>query len=106
MCQACAFTATFGFRCGQVSAIGQTALEARDLLASLVEEFYFIALYRAFVESLAAENGMRLQSMEAAKQNIDDTKSQLRQRAQQLRQDAITAELLDIIAGAEAVEHE
>ncbi|MBN1917851.1 MAG: F0F1 ATP synthase subunit gamma, partial [Verrucomicrobia bacterium] len=27
-------------------------LEARDLLASLVEEFYFIALYRAFVESL------------------------------------------------------
>ncbi|MBN1919403.1 MAG: F0F1 ATP synthase subunit gamma, partial [Verrucomicrobia bacterium] len=34
------------------------------------------------------------------------TKSQLRQRAQQLRQDAITAELLDIIAGAEAVETE
>ena len=78
-------------------------LEPRELLASLVEEFYFIALYQAFVESLAAENGMRLQSMEAAKQNIDDTKAQLRARAQQLRQDEITAELLDVISGAEAV---
>ena len=81
-------------------------LAPRELLASLVEEFYFIALYQAFVESLAAENGMRLQSMEAAKQNIDDTKAALRRRAQQLRQDEITAELLDIIAGAEALEPE
>ncbi len=79
-------------------------IEPRELLASLVEEFYFIVLYQAFIESLAAENGMRLQSMEAAKQNIDDTKAQLRRRANQLRQDAITAELLDVIAGAEAVE--
>jgi F-type H+-transporting ATPase subunit gamma len=79
------------------------ALDPRELLASLVEEFYFIALYQAFVESLAAENGTRLQSMEAAKQNIDRTKEQLRQRARQLRQDAITDELLDVIAGAEAV---
>jgi F-type H+-transporting ATPase subunit gamma len=80
------------------------ALDARELLASLVEEFYFIMLFQAFVESLAAENGMRLQSMEAAKKNIDDTKAALRRRAQQLRQDEITAELLDVIAGAEAVE--
>jgi len=79
-------------------------LPPRELLAALVEEFYFVALYQAFVESLAAENGMRLQSMEAAKQNIDDTKEQLRARARQLRQDEITAELLDVISGAEAVE--
>jgi len=77
-----------------------------ELLAALVGEFYFVALFQAFVESLAAENGMRLQSMEAAKQNIDDTKEALRRRAQQLRQDEITAELLDIISGAEAVESE
>jgi F-type H+-transporting ATPase subunit gamma len=78
-------------------------LPPRELLGSLVEEFYFVALYQAFVESLAAENGMRLQSMEAAKQNIDETMAQLRSRAQQLRQDEITAELLDVISGAEAV---
>lgn len=83
-----------------------TALPPRALLASLVEEFYFIALYQAFVESLAAENGMRLQSMEAAKKNIDETKAVLRTRAQQLRQEEITAELLDVVSGAEALEPE
>jgi len=81
-------------------------LSPNELLAALVGEFYFVALFQAFVESLAAENGMRLQSMEAAKQNIDDTKESLRRRAQQFRQDAITDELLDVIAGAEAVERE
>jgi len=79
-------------------------LASGELLASLVEEYYFITLYQAFVESLAAENGMRLQSMEAAKKNIDETEEGLRRRAQQLRQDEITAELLDVIGGAEALE--
>ena len=36
--------------------------------------------------------------------DVDDTREALRSRAQQLRQDEITAELLDVIAGAEAVE--
>ena len=60
-------------------------------------------LFQAFIESLAGENGMRLQSMEAAKKNIDDTSHDLRKRAQQLRQDEITSELLDVISGAEAL---
>jgi F-type H+-transporting ATPase subunit gamma len=72
-------------------------------LGGLVEEYYYIQLYRAFVETVAAENSMRLHSMEAAKGNIDDTLEQLEGMRRILRQDQITGELLDVISGAEAV---
>jgi F-type H+-transporting ATPase subunit gamma len=75
----------------------------RRLLAELIDEYAFIALVRALMESLAAENGMRLKSMEGAKQNIDDTLEDLRRRARMERQNAITEELLDVVAGTEAL---
>ncbi len=76
------------------------------LLMELVDEHAFVSLYRAMIESLASENGMRLQSMEAAKSNIDDTLSDLQMRARRERQNEITDELLDIVAGAEALADE
>jgi ATP synthase F1 gamma subunit len=74
-----------------------------DMLAALIEEFFYVEFYRAYVETVSAENSMRLQSMEAAKSNIDDTMEQLERMRQILRQDQITGELLDVISGAEAV---
>lgn len=79
------------------------ALPRIELLWELVEEYAFISLYRAFTESLAGENGMRLQSMEAARSSIDDTLKELQLKASIQRQNDITEELLDIVSGAEAL---
>jgi len=79
------------------------ALSRVELLWELVGEYAFISLYRAFTESLAGENGMRLQSMEAAKSNIDDTLADLQLRASIQRQNEITEELLDVVSGAAAL---
>ena len=79
------------------------ALSRLRLLRELVDEYAFITLYRAFTESLAGENGMRLQSMEAAKSNIKETLDELRLHARIQRQNEITEELLDVVVGAEAL---
>jgi len=79
------------------------ALPRLSLLWELVQEYAFISLYRAFAESLAGENGMRLQSMEAAKSNIDDTLSDLQRMVSIQRQNEITEELLEVVSGAEAL---
>ena len=73
------------------------------LLGAFVEEYFFIELYRALVESHSSENGARLLAMTAAAGNIDDHSTELTQAFQSARQDVITAELLDIVGGAEAL---
>jgi F-type H+-transporting ATPase subunit gamma len=72
------------------------------LLASLVQQLMFTILFRSFAESLASENAARLQAMQAAEKNIEDHIEELTRDFNQARQDQITSELLDIIAGAEA----
>lgn len=79
------------------------ALGRLQLLRELVNEYTFITLYRAFTESLAGENGMRLQSMEAAKSNVADKLEELRLHERIQRQNEITEELLDVVTGAEAL---
>lgn len=79
------------------------AMPRLELLQGLVDEYAFIALYHGMVESLASENGMRLQSMEAARTNIDEALADLQMRARTERQNEITEELLDVISGAEAL---
>ena len=81
------------------------ALPRRQLLSQLVSEYTFASLYRAMTESLAAENGMRLQSMEAAKNNIDETMEELQVQVRIQRQNEITEELLDLVSGSEALKH-
>ena len=78
-------------------------LGAEALLAELAGEYLFAEITRSVMESLASENGARLQVMEAADRNIADKLETLRRRERAVRQDAITAELLDVITGAEAV---
>jgi len=73
------------------------------LLQRLIEEHLFADLVLAMMESLASENGARLQVMKAADHNIEDKLGDLTRRARQVRQEAITAELLDVVTGAEAI---
>ncbi|MBN1312683.1 MAG: F0F1 ATP synthase subunit gamma [Anaerolineae bacterium] len=73
------------------------------LFAALIREYFFASLYRAFAESLASENASRLSSMQAAEQNIEDELDQLNIRYHHLRQTSITEELMDVVAGYEAL---
>ena len=78
-------------------------MNERDLFRSLVREYLFVTLYRAFAESLASENASRLASMQVAERNIEDRLRALTSESRQLRQTAITSELLDIIASFESL---
>jgi F-type H+-transporting ATPase subunit gamma len=78
-------------------------LDPYILLERLSGEYLFAEVTRAIMESLASENGARLQVMSAADHNIGDKLETLGRQHNHLRQEAITAELLDVVTGAEAV---
>jgi F-type H+-transporting ATPase subunit gamma len=73
------------------------------LFAALIREIFFASLYRAVAESLASENASRLSSMQAAEQNIEERLDQLNAQYHHLRQTSITEELMDVVAGYEAL---
>ncbi len=74
-----------------------------SLFADLVRELMFVSLMRAYIESLASENASRLSSMQVAEKNIGERLDELHQQFNRQRQSSITAELLDIVAGFEAL---
>ena len=78
-------------------------METERLYQSLIREYLFVSLFRAFAESLASENAARLASMQVAERNIEDRLRTLTSEFHQSRQTAITSELLDIISGFEAL---
>lgn len=72
------------------------------LFSALVRQHLFVLVFRGGAESLASEHAMRLAAMQAAERSIDEHLDEMRSRFRRLRQDSITAELLDVVAGAEA----
>ena len=73
------------------------------LLYSFVHQFFYISLYRGFIESMASENASRLTAMQKAEENIEERLDNLNAQFNRQRQNAITEELLDIVAGFEAL---
>jgi F-type H+-transporting ATPase subunit gamma len=73
------------------------------LFAALIREYFFVSLFRAFAESLASENASRLSSMQAAEKNVEQRLDQLNAQYHHLRQSSITEELMDVVAGYEAL---
>lgn len=69
----------------------------------LLRQRLFAALVDAEASSLAAIEASRLAAMQAAEHNLDDRLDELRSRFHRQRQASITAELLDVVAGADAV---
>jgi len=65
-----------------------------------------VSLYRAFAESLASENASRLASMQNAEKNIEEQLQDLNVQYHRTRQMTITEELLDIVAGFEAMQQQ
>jgi F-type H+-transporting ATPase subunit gamma len=67
-------------------------------LSALVRQHLTLTLARAFAASQAAENGARLAAMEAAERNVAERLQGLQHAAHLQRQNAVTAELLDVQA--------
>jgi F-type H+-transporting ATPase subunit gamma len=78
-------------------------LSAAELLSQIAEEYLLAQLAEAVMEGLAGINEVRLRVLTAADTNIGDKIDSLTQQARSLRQEEITAELLDIVTGAEAI---
>lgn len=70
--------------------------DGQRLLQGVVRQMIAHALVRAFAASQASENAARLAAMDAAERNIEERLEQLRTAYRQARQNAVTAELLDI----------
>lgn len=73
------------------------------LFSALIRQYLFVSLYRACAESLASENASRLAAMQGAEKNIEERLAELQALFRQQRQTVITEELLDIVAGFEAL---
>ncbi len=78
-------------------------LPAPRLLARLTREYLFVLLFRACAQSLASEHASRLRAMTAADRNIREHLESARMAYQRRRQEAITAELIDVVSGFDAL---
>lgn len=79
-------------------------LREEQLYEHLFHQHLFVSIYTAFVQSMASDNAARLSAMQAAEQNIRELEVDLQARFRETRQNVITAELLDIISGFEALD--
>lgn len=73
------------------------------LFSSLIRQLLFVSVFQAFAESMCSENAGRLASMQAAERNIEERIDELNFQFHQERHSSITEELLDIVAGFEAL---
>lgn len=78
-------------------------MDHKALVAAVVRQYLFVALYRACAESRASENASRIAAMQAASKNIDRRLQELKTEFNESRQAAITEEILDIASGVEAL---
>lgn len=76
---------------------------AEEVLDKVVPKYMSNIIFGAFLESLASENGARMQAMDSATNNAGDMISSLSLKYNRARQSAITQELTEIIAGADAI---
>lgn len=73
------------------------------LFSCLVQQRFFVGLYRALAEALASEHATRLAAMQGAERNIEDPREELTQVYRVNRQETSTGELMDVFSGFEAV---
>ncbi|MBE5953771.1 MAG: ATP synthase F1 subunit gamma [Lachnospiraceae bacterium] len=74
-----------------------------DVLDRVIPKYMSNIIFGAFLESVASENGARMQAMDSATSNAEDMIASLSLKYNRARQSAITQELTEIIAGADAI---
>jgi F-type H+-transporting ATPase subunit gamma len=77
--------------------------EAEELLPKLAEDYADLSVYRALLESAASEHGARMTAMRSAAENAQDMIGDLTLEMNRARQAEITQEILEVVAGAEAL---
>ena len=86
-----------------VSASTEYEPDEETILAELLPRNVAIQLFRAMLENAASEQGSRMNAMDNATRNAGDMINRLTIQYNRSRQAAITTELIEIIAGAEAL---
>lgn len=76
---------------------------ASIILNSLVPKFLKLQVYKAVLESNAAEHGARMTAMDKATENAGEMLKELKISYNRSRQASITKEILEIVGGAEAL---
>ena len=74
-----------------------------EILEALVPKTIKVQLYKAILDSFAAEHGARMTAMHKATENADELLKALKLSYNKARQAAITNEILEIVSGAEAL---
>ncbi len=74
-----------------------------DILEGLLPAYVEIAVYRALLESSASEQGARMSAMRNASDSAEEMIDSLTLALNRARQAAITQEILEVVAGAEAL---
>lgn len=76
---------------------------AEAILYDILPMYIRVLVFRALLETSAGENGARMVAMDNATKNCEDLISSLTLKMNKARQAAITAELMDIVGGTEAL---
>lgn len=77
--------------------------EPEAILNDLLPQYVITKVYAALLESAASENAARRRAMKAATENAEDLIKVLTRVANQARQSEITAEIMEVVGGAESL---
>ena len=77
--------------------------EKEQILNELIPRSLKVQLFKALLDSQAAEHGARMTAMHKATDNASEMVKELKLTYNKARQAAITCEILEIVAGAEAL---
>ena len=75
-----------------------------EMLGSLLPRYVKVQIYRALLESAAAEHAARMTAMDAASTNASDVIDKLTLYMNRVRQASITREIIEIVSGAAALD--
>lgn len=74
-----------------------------DIMSGLIPKSLKVQLFKTLLDSNASENGARMTAMDKATENAGEILKDLKLTYNRTRQAAITKEILEIVAGAEAL---
>ena len=77
--------------------------DPEEILKRLAPDYVEISIYRALLESTASEHGARMTAMRNASENAGELIEDLTLEMNRARQAEITQEIMEVVAGAEAL---
>ena len=77
--------------------------DPEQILHRLIPDYVEISVFRALLESTASEHGARMTAMRSASDNAGDLIESLTLEMNRARQAEITQEIMEVVAGAEAL---